>query len=273
MHHTAITILHGNIWMALVGLLSMFSVSMCAFTFGHHVAACGLYRTLPGEDAPSPAQTCVATVESSDVEEDSDESSGSDRGWSQEDARLRAMDWPMEIANDSGSEDGSSPLSAGSKSGGGFCLTRAERLIALGAAALVLATAALMWNIGDGAGLRALLCAPPGALLRWALSRFNPRVAPMPWFTFLANVLGSAAGGAAAVWATRAAHAEENELALWCTALSLGFAGSLSTVSTFVSELQSEKLARMRSVVFYCFISFTVSLGVLLAINGFYLCS
>merc|ERR1712187_76530 len=97
-----------------------------------------------------------------------------------------------------------------------------------------------------------LFFAPVGALTRWGLSRLNSHVPPIPWFTLLANILGCIAAGSATV--QKRQH-EGFMSAIWA-GFGFGFAGSVSTVSTFVSELLSEKLGGLRLRFRYCLLSF-----------------
>jgi len=90
------------------------------------------------------------------------------------------------------------------------------------------------------------LIAPSGALLRWRLSKLNSvqpesccqRIKWLPWGTFTANILGAIVS----IVCTGILDRDENStLHPWVDALlfalKVGFAGSLSTVSTFVKEI------------------------------------
>ncbi|KAL9190752.1 hypothetical protein ACHAXT_000458 [Thalassiosira profunda] len=89
----------------------------------------------------------------------------------------------------------------------------------------------------------ACLVAPVGTIFRWKLSTLNGKISyrNLTWFpagTFLANLLGSIVAAGLMAWAI---IAEDDEVGgYWkvpgLKALSLGVAGSLSTVSTFVKE-------------------------------------
>lgn len=95
-----------------------------------------------------------------------------------------------------------------------------------------------------------LLFTPPGAILRWKLSRYNGK---LPWWcgirerrwipvgTLSANILGSLVSVACAAAVVRLSsrdNADEWEWAVHClNAVKVGFAGSLSTVSTYVKEV------------------------------------
>lgn len=85
----------------------------------------------------------------------------------------------------------------------------------------------------------ACLMAPFGTMLRWKLSIYNGKCAKYPWFplgTWLANFTGSIVS--AALTAQAYLHlAKDVETADALMGLSIGFAGSLSTVSTYVKEI------------------------------------
>eukprot|EP00929_Paragymnodinium_shiwhaense_P013183 TRINITY_DN121040_c0_g1_i1.p1 TRINITY_DN121040_c0_g1~~TRINITY_DN121040_c0_g1_i1.p1 ORF type:complete len:472 (+),score=54.53 TRINITY_DN121040_c0_g1_i1:78-1493(+) len=130
-----------------------------------------------------------------------------------------------------------------------------------------------------------LALAPLGALLRWTLSWWNPALTPVgstrenydrvfPWrrlpvFTLIANVLGAAAVGVSTMWAGRC---NDDTLRALAVAVGTGFGGSLSTVSTFVSELSSCRLGGLRLRFFYALISFGLAMAVLLPLNAFATC-
>lgn len=85
---------------------------------------------------------------------------------------------------------------------------------------------------------------PPGALLRWELTKWGARVSDqrwrrLNWFplgTFVANVLGSCV--CIVLLAIEARYFLDNaQEVAFLTALRVGFTGSLSTVSTMVKEM------------------------------------
>ena len=86
----------------------------------------------------------------------------------------------------------------------------------------------------------AVLFAPFGAILRWQLSKLNGRLPkPLTFFpagTFTANMLACAFD-----FAVQSAIVARHPLSYWpslvTTALKAGFMGSLSTVSTFATEV------------------------------------
>lgn len=91
-----------------------------------------------------------------------------------------------------------------------------------------------------------MLLGPCGALLRWRLAKYNasrgpwPQLAWMPWGTLAANLSAALVSVAAEVCESRYVHQGEPGYA-WISsvlpAIETGFAGSLSTVSTFVKEI------------------------------------
>ena len=80
------------------------------------------------------------------------------------------------------------------------------------------------------------LFTPFGAILRWRLSLLNPYRKSFPMGTLIANVLGSVVAILAVAIDTRYLRSEALSAEL-LAALKIGFAGSLSTVSTFVKEV------------------------------------
>jgi len=92
--------------------------------------------------------------------------------------------------------------------------------------------------------------APFGAILRWRLSELNARpgfwkrLEWVPWGTFAANMIGAVISVVAE--ACEEKYDDPNEpghawLSTVLPAIELGFAGSLSTVSTFVKEIVEMK--------------------------------
>ncbi|KAL7473962.1 hypothetical protein ACHAXS_014253 [Conticribra weissflogii] len=144
------------------------------------------------------------------------------------------------------------------------CIAATATLVAPTVLSLVLLALYLLgdvrWNIPFYRRLwMASLLSPLGTYCRWKLSSFNnSRVSfpkcrrrppsphkPPAWFplgTFLANLSGSLVSAAiAAVLTSSSFRDRDYDDTSWTTsvlaALSLGFAGGLSTVSTFVKEL------------------------------------
>ena len=79
--------------------------------------------------------------------------------------------------------------------------------------------------------------APFGAILRWRLSKFNGQLKSHQWFplgTFIANILACAVS---IVSASLIFKLQNKDTIVWIlSAIQTGFAGSLSTVSTYVVE-------------------------------------
>ena len=85
----------------------------------------------------------------------------------------------------------------------------------------------------------AMLFGPFGTLLRWQLGvRFNGKLKRYPWFpigTFTANVLASTVNGIFS--AVMVKNPNDYWVIIISTAITEGFSGSLSTVSTWATEL------------------------------------
>ncbi len=87
--------------------------------------------------------------------------------------------------------------------------------------------------------LYACLMAPTGTLLRWKLSSFNGRISKHNWFpvgTYAANVLGSLLSATMIALETHLYGYKSFWQMGSARAVKVGFAGCLSTVSTFVAE-------------------------------------
>lgn len=145
-------------------------------------------------------------------------------------------------------------------------LTVASAVVSYGAALALYFAAPRRWR---HRATFALLLAPPGAMLRYALSKINAR-APFldrfPLGTFIANMVGTIliAGTYAA---ERRPGAASNALA--CTALGAihdGFCGCLTTVSTFVVEMGSIRSERWRWA--YVFGSIILGQVLVMAVAG-----
>jgi len=92
----------------------------------------------------------------------------------------------------------------------------------------------------------AMLVAPPGALLRWKLSEMNGKLVDYPWFpfgTFMANIGGSIISTTAVATEYHLEKTFRGHGHFWTIgtirATRIGFAGSLTTVSTFVAEIHT----------------------------------
>eukprot|EP00584_Thalassiosira_punctigera_P010555 CAMPEP_0172532150 /NCGR_PEP_ID=MMETSP1067-20121228/5303_1 /TAXON_ID=265564 ORGANISM="Thalassiosira punctigera, Strain Tpunct2005C2" /NCGR_SAMPLE_ID=MMETSP1067 /ASSEMBLY_ACC=CAM_ASM_000444 /LENGTH=452 /DNA_ID=CAMNT_0013316627 /DNA_START=81 /DNA_END=1439 /DNA_ORIENTATION=- len=110
---------------------------------------------------------------------------------------------------------------------------------------IVIATLIALYMLGDiywGIAYYRILwiacfAAPIGTMIRWKLSSLNGKFR-LPLGTFLANFIGSILSASLAAWATiESDHkgAQRWEIPI-IKAVSLGIAGSLSTVSTFAKE-------------------------------------
>lgn len=87
----------------------------------------------------------------------------------------------------------------------------------------------------------AVLMAPIGAIVRWQLSSLNENFEWFPFGTFCANILACAISFTSQGIDTRWNHFSNNsKLVLF--ALRTGLAGSLSTVSTWVTEVRFERI-------------------------------
>lgn len=86
----------------------------------------------------------------------------------------------------------------------------------------------------------AVLAAPAGALTRWSLSPLNYRLPGrwrfLPAGTLAANICGCALTSAVAAWTARRPPPPGSGAAVAATALQVGVAGALSTVSTLAAE-------------------------------------
>lgn len=150
-------------------------------------------------------------------------------------------------------------------------LTCVQDFLLLGAGAAILAVAVLVMAVNESmSGMLALVMAPFGALLRWVLSWGNPYTEPFPVFTLIANILGAAVVGVAGVMMARH-FPGDLKYELW-SAFGVGFGGCLSTVSTFIAELESHKLGGLRLRSLYAVLSFGLALAVLLPLNAYSKC-
>lgn len=109
-----------------------------------------------------------------------------------------------------------------------------------------------------------LLLAPPGALLRWYLSGFNGKWLPVPAGTLAANIIGSM------VSITSIALEYVSPVkGFWristLRAIKVGFSGSLTTVSTFVSEANGFLQVRKTQNTGYLYIVSTLACACTLA--------
>lgn len=116
------------------------------------------------------------------------------------------------------------------------------------------------------------LLAPFGAVLRWRISVLNKRNLRwsgdfmwIPWGTFFANILAAIIAVAAESVNSRLLDPEDDKFR-WTspllTAIKVGFAGSLSTVSTLIREMFSLDTTKQAHI--YCL--FSIVTGMLLGL-------
>lgn len=116
-----------------------------------------------------------------------------------------------------------------------------------------------------------LVFSPPGALLRFYLSKYlNPRLPPFPMGTFTANIIGTVVQATCYVLQHSDSVVTKGESvdADACTVLEglmQGFCGCLTTVSTWVAELNG---LRRRHAWFYGLTSVAVALAFQVVIMG-----
>lgn len=252
MGEVASTITNGYIFQALVSVLCMFCVSLTSYRFGHFLAGCGMEEEPKCFDEYcglrilfTKQEKKIEMVEDGDTGSDSDGENGTEQEWGLH------VDEPESWRDHNETE---------------VFLSDAVHLAISGLALIYIAT---FLGIAGGhryyTGLLDMSMAPFGALLRWWLSLFNKYTAPFPFFTLVANTLGCLCNALAGVYEARVTDA----LAISALgALSTGFAGSLSTVSTFISELRSDTLGGLRLRFAYFFASFVAAMTVLIPIDN-----
>ncbi|KAG0364623.1 CrcB-like protein-domain-containing protein [Gamsiella multidivaricata] len=114
----------------------------------------------------------------------------------------------------------------------------------------------------------AICFAPPGAILRWYLSRLNPRMKKFPLGTFAANIGGSMF--LAVIVCLQHSPVAGGKSALACQVLSGlqdGFCGCLTTISTFVLELKT--LPRRSSYIYGLVSIVAAQLGMFVVLGSF----
>jgi len=277
MGEEAITFMNGYPVQACASLVSMLCVSLCSYRLGFFMAGCGMGdeplcfdewcglrwcirrkgrgrsrgTTVELEDKPK-SESRSSPARDEESSEDSDATvSGSESGG---DGAVDTLDWGLRV--DASCKELPAPEDV--KLSPGF-----EWSIVALAFFLVLACVVLCGSFDYEAGLFDLAMAPAGALLRWYLSLYNPwaqkSLGGIPVFTLLANTLACACNAASAVLSNREHH-EVSKLAL--AAISTGFAGCLSTVSTLVGELRSDTIGGLRVRVSYFLLSFGLAMAV-----------
>ncbi|CAE7563994.1 FEX1, partial [Symbiodinium sp. CCMP2456] len=229
MGEVAATITNGFVFQAFVSVVCMLCVSLSTYRLGHFLAGCGM------EDEPKCFdEYCGLRILFSHEEKRADDSeedtSDEDRGAGAEDE-----EWGLQVDH---------PATWREPERKQVFLSDAVHIAIVAIAFVIIA---LFFGVSAGrdyeSGLLDMAFAPFGALLRWWLSLFNKYTAPFPLFTLIANTLGCLCNALGGVYEARASS-ELGRAAL--AALSTGFAGSLSTVSTLISELRSDTLGGLR---------------------------
>lgn len=135
-------------------------------------------------------------------------------------------------------------------------------------------------EVWRGRALFAIVFAPLGCLARFCVSLYlNPRIPPFPLGTFVANIFGSIilamaydlqhVRGIGAPASSSSGSASTYSILVSCQILQGimdGFCGSLTTVSTWVAEMNG--LGQRRHAYFYGLLSVAVALGFLVVIMG-----
>jgi len=109
------------------------------------------------------------------------------------------------------------------------------------------------------------LLAPFGACLRYLLSFRNSMFTDFPMGTFLANIIGTLCLGIFFIF--RFAFSQKDFLCHFLVAVGDGFCGCLTTISTFINELNS---LNTKNLYVYCLTSVAVAQVVLCFSFGFY---
>eukprot|EP00913_Durusdinium_trenchii_P025193 g23652.t1 len=249
MGEVASTITNGYIFQAFVSVLCMLCVSLASYRFGHFLAGCGMEEYIGDTMSDSDAENGTETESEWGIHIDEPQS------WKEPSTREVFLSDAVHIAITGLAFIYIATILACT------CIThwgRVDQQIIV-----------LLWRfdlpclascsckhdsnyprflgIAGGrkyyTGLLDMSMAPFGALLRWWLSLFNKYTAPFPFFTLVANTLGCLCNALAGVYEVRVTDALGDDA---LAALSTGFAGSLSTVSTLVSELRSDVLGGLR---------------------------
>lgn len=252
MEEEAFTMVGGEVWMAFVSVACMLSVSLASYRLGEIAADCsmGVNPSIPirlrRQKAAAAADTSSGG-ESGSSSEGAASSDGEGRGEAQ-------ADWTLELCDDAAAREPGATEDPPDN-------TWLDLLIVGSASVIIVLILVLLVVYQYDLGLLYMAMSPFGALLRWLLSLGNPYTAPLPVFTLIANTLGCGVDAAAAVMSGRLTVGLGHEA--WAS-FGTGFGGSLSTVSTFVAELRSDKLGgfRMRSA--YFLTSFALAMAVLL---------
>ncbi|KAI9237507.1 MAG: CrcB-like protein-domain-containing protein [Podila humilis] len=109
--------------------------------------------------------------------------------------------------------------------------------------------------------------APPGAILRWYLSQFNPRIRHFPIGTFSANILGSLILAGAVCLQYSPAVVRTTVGCQIIGGIQDGLCGCLTTISTFALELKS--LPRKATYIYGTISVVIAQLGMLVILGSF----
>jgi len=288
MGEEAATILNSDTFAAIISLICMLCVSLCSYRLGHFIAGCGMgeeprcfddfcglrtvarclfQRTMPRKDAsewdiekgpvsavsygrmtsvrsgPRDQGTGRSPEEEAEVEREREE-------------EVDSLDWGLAMDDAKSWHDAlpAQPIRLSPV---------VEWFIVLLALLVIVAYVILCSVFEYYEGLFALAYAPLGALLRWSLSLHNAPAQKaclgLPVFTLVANTLGCVCNALAAFYSPQ----EPSHLGhIAVAAISTGFAGCLSTVSTLIGELRSDTLGGLRVRIFYFLISFGLAMAV-----------
>ncbi|CAE8644261.1 unnamed protein product, partial [Polarella glacialis] len=275
MGEEAATFMNGSIYEAFVSLFAVLCICVASFGFGHFVAGCGM-----GDEPRCFDEHCglrslterlsrrIFRGAPEATESEGDESSTDGERMEMEERELEeeaeyvdAMAWEIHVDNPSRPS-----IPGHTKSLPKMVILSDAVHVVIFACGLVVIVVflGLCAHFQYYIGLFDIAFAPAGALLRWWLSLFNKYTAPFPVFTLVANTLACVCNGFSAIMVKRMGEGLARDAV---SAVSTGFAGSLSTVSTLIAELRSEHLGGIRLRMFYFLTSFGLAMAVLLPIH------
>jgi len=259
MGEISMTFFNGYIWQAFISILCMACVNQCGFRFGHFIAGCGMGDEPRCFDEHCGLKTLAEACCGKGPSKEDDEESGSDEDLDvpSEDEEIRedreeiGEDWALSLDP---APQPAEPVKISS-----FINTLIITVNILGILLYIAACSGTEYWAGD----LEIAYAPFGALTRWWLSLFNPwfqqNCMGLPFGTLIANTLGCVFNAFAGVLAHRLDPGIGRDAIV---AISTGFAGCLSTVSTFVNELQSDALGGVRMRFFYFLLSFGLAMAI-----------
>mmetsp|Transcript_34434 Transcript_34434/g.73363 ORF Transcript_34434/g.73363 Transcript_34434/m.73363 type:complete len:391 (-) Transcript_34434:230-1402(-) len=271
MGEEAATIVDGQVFEAFVSVLSMLCVSLTSYRLGHFMAGCGMANSEDQcFDEWCGLQHCIIAVkkrghdeeEEASSEGETSDSDGSDGSGAARPGRAEDVvdghhsDWGLRVDEPRSWREPEHPKDIR------LHPIFQWMLVFLG---FVFIIAYICFCVGFSywAGLLDLAMAPAGALLRWYLSLHNgvaqKACCGLPIFTLIANLAGVACNSVAGVLGPQM---EEPLRKAAVGALSTGFAGSLSTVSTLVSELRSDAIGGLRVRTLYFALSFGLAMAI-----------